>query len=873
MTFVVSPARPRRRYSLAFRPSTLAIAGFALSLQTPFTAYAQQPNPPGVAPPATPQAAPPRPANPFLPPLAKLTYAPDRDYDLQHLAVTLDVNYAKRTFRGTAANTLAPLRAGGLRLIRLHAGPALEIEGCAVDGKAAPWTRDGAFIVVTAPATIPQGKPITVAVRYTGGSAQGGGFGQAGGGGFHWINGSPAQPSRVGFWTQGESSSNRDWAPTWDYPNDFATTETTTTVQEGWSVIGNGLLVGETANKAAKTHTFHWKMDQPHATYLLSLAAGPLEIKKAAWRGKPLYYVVPKGKAKLIDDSFSDTPDMLDFFSRITGVPYAWPKYAQNAMYDFGGGMENVSATTLGSGSLTDRRDGFRDMASLNSHELAHQWFGDLVTCKDWGQTWLNESFATFFQALYFEHSRGLNGYMGEIDGDMTGYIRSSRRYKRPIATNLYPSEGAMFDQHAYPKGGAVLHTLRRQMGDAAFFSGIKLYLTRNRHRPVESPDLSRALTDASGFNASRFFDQWVYKPGHPVLDYAWTFDDAKREVVVMVKQTQDTSDGTPIYDLPAKIGIVPGAEAGATRSMARVAVRLNAATQEFRLPSPLGKPDAVLLDPDHDFLREIPTLHWTKSEQYAIAEFAPNGGDRTEALRRLLADNPDEASVQLAIGLYLKDNGKFPALRSLSPLADLKREALRPVFRRLLTHPNYDRRAEAAQALAALPATPEDTQTFRTLALDPNAPYGVVVAALRALAAWDAKANADVLEKAAQMPSNREVIRLTALGQLTEKAPERAAPYLAAASAPAQDFELRRAALTLMGSVKADEPQTTTALLAALKDRDAQLVSRAATALGERGQKSALPALRAVQAAPPVVSDRGGFLQQLGDVIARLEK
>src|SRR5262249_2949191 len=153
-----------------------------------------------------------------------------------------------------------------------------------------------------------------------------------------------------------------------------------------------------------------------------------------------LYYAVPKGHGKQIDDTFGDTPDMLSFFSDFTGVKYPWPKYAQTIMYDFGGGMENVSATTLAEGALTDRREGFFNSDGLDAHELAHQWFGDLVTCKDWGHIWLNESFAEFFAMLYTEHRRGKAAYERQVEDETQGYLGESRRYQRPLATNLYPN-------------------------------------------------------------------------------------------------------------------------------------------------------------------------------------------------------------------------------------------------------------------------------------------------------------------------------------------------------------------------------------------------------------------------------------------------
>ena len=805
--------------------------------------------------------------NPFAPPRAKVTYAPDRVYDLQNITVTLSVDYTGKKFTGTSVNTLAPLR-DGLKTLPLNAGQGLKITSVLLDDAPAKYTRDGDLLTIATGRSITKGQNVKVAVSYEGGNVQGAGFGA--GGGFHWINPTDGNPDRVGFWTQGESNYNRQWAPTWDYPNDFATSETITTVPAEWNVVGNGVLVSDKVNADGKTRTVHWKMTQAHATYLLALVAGPFDMKKAKWEDVDLLYVVPKGKGSLIDASFGDTPDMLTFYSKITGVKYAWPKYAQNAMYDFGGGMENVSSTTLGEGSLTDARSGFRTMASLNSHELAHQWFGDLVTCQDWGEAWLNESFATFFQTLYFEHSRGKNGYDRETDNNMATYFREAQRYKRPISTKLYASPDNMFDSHTYPKGGTVLHTLRRKLGDEAFFAGIKLYLTRFRHSPVTADQLCRAMTDASGVNCQPFFDQWIFKPGHPVLEYAWNYDDAKKEVVLNLKQTQDTTDGTPIYDLPANIGIVTSG------GLTKIAVKADKAENEIRVPF-ASKPDAVLIDPDHDMLRELKTQP-ADAELRSVVQFAPNGGDRTTAMRRLLALNggkPTDEDVKVAADAVRADKGRFPALLTITPLADLKRDDLRPLFVELTKSESGVRRAQAVEALGLLKATPDDTALVRGLVNDKEE-YGVVSASVRTLAAWDGKANADVIAKAAQMPSRGEVVRAGAFFAIAKSDPEKGIPLLLDAAKSGTTPELRIAALRAMGSLPG-EPRTREAMLAALKDPAAstQLRFGLLQAIGQRGDKEFVPALREFAKSLPAdfPVQAAEFITTVADRIERGEK
>ena len=693
--------------------------------------------------------------SPFAPPNASLHYALDRTCDLLNVTVDIDVDYPSRTFKGTSVNTLSPLR-NGIKEVMLMAGAPLQINSVEVDGASAKYRREGKHIFVTTPPLV-RGKPINIKISYQAKNSKAQPFG--GEGGFHWIEPTPTNATRVGFWTQGESESNSEWAPTWDYPNDLATSETRCTVQSDWEMIGNGTLVGTKLSADKKRKTWDWKMTQPHATYLLTLVGGPLDVKRDKWEGVDLMYVTPRGEGYMIDDSFGHTKDMLSFYSRRLGVKYAWPKYAQLAMYDFGGGMENVSATTLGEGSLTEARDGWYRMDSLNSHELGHQWFGDLVTCKDWGDAWLNESFATFMQFIYFEHSRGQVGYDWEVEDAIRSYLLEARRYKRPISTKMYPNADAMFDSHTYPKGGAVLHTLRKFLGDESFFNGLNYYLTKWRHTPVESAQLRRSITEACGINVEPFWAQWFEKPGHPVLDYAWVAEGGK--VKLTVKQTQDTSDGTPVYDIPATVDLITS-NGGHTL----IPVHLSKTEETFELPAPSGS-FAVVLDPKHEFLKEIPSLHWSDAELSIIARFAYNAPDRAEAFRALLK-NPTAEVIKLATDVVADDQGQSLVFRNISPLATLEKPELRAFWLSQLSHVNFDRRAAAVSALAKLPKDPNTISAFRSLITD-KAPSQVVVGAINALAEWDKKGNADVFTKAVSIKDRRNRISAAAKRALAD--------------------------------------------------------------------------------------------------------
>lgn len=688
--------------------------------------------------------------NPFAPPSASLHYALDRTCDLLNVDIDIDIDYPNRTFKGTSVNSLSPLR-NGLTEIMLMAGIPLNITAVRVDGVTANYRREGRNMFIKVKPTV-RGKVVKIAIDYNAKNSKARPFG-GGGGGFHWIEPTATNKTHVGFWTQGEAETNSEWCPTWDYPNDLATSDTRCTVQSDWDMIGNGSLLGTKLSADKKKKTYHWKMTQPHATYLLTLVGGPLDIKKDVWQGVDLWYVVPRGDGYLIDNSFANTKDMLTYFSSLLGVKYPWPKYAQNAMYDFGGGMENVSATTLGEGSLTEARDGHFNMDSLNSHELAHQWFGDLVTCKDWSDTWLNESFATFMQAMYFEHSRGKDAYDFEMDQNMRSYFNEARQYKRPISTKMYPNGDAMFDSHTYPKGGAVLHTLRKLLGDEAFFGGLNYYLTKWRHTPVESAQLRRAFTEYSGINVEPFWAQWFDKPGHPVIDYSWTYEGGK--VKLTVKQTQDTSDGTPIYDVKTSVDMI-----SPNGNHVMVPIRMTKADETFEFPSSL-KPGAVIFDPEHVFLREIPKLNWADSELTTIMKYGKNAPDRAEAMRRLM-DKPNDEEFKMVVDAVAADVKQVPVFRSLNGLANAAKPELRGFWMKQLEHANFERRASAVLALSKLPADPATTAKLRSLVND-KAPISVVIASISALANWDKAGNADLFRAAQKIKDRRNRIKAAA--------------------------------------------------------------------------------------------------------------
>ncbi|MHB8635367.1 MAG: M1 family aminopeptidase [Fimbriimonadaceae bacterium] len=769
--------------------------------------------------------------HPFSAPEATVHYAPDRMYDLQNLVLDMDVDYADRLLTATATNSIAALR-DGVTQLRFHAGASTKIDSVELNGRPAHFTRDAEGILVDCPPTrVGEKAVVTVHYHLKKSDTPNG----AGVRGWHWHEPTKNDPSKIGLWTNGETSDTRDWAVTWDYPNDFTTTETRTTVPVDWQVISNGVEISDTVNRGGKTRTVDWRMDQPHATYLTSIVAGPFDIKHDKWRGMPLYYVAPKGMGDKLDYTCIHTKDMLSFYSDRLGVKFPWPKYAEDFVYDFGGGQENVSATTFGL-FFTDPRAGYFASDSLLSHEMGHQWFGDYVTCKDWGQIWLNESFATWMEMSYTRFSRGEFAAQREMEQNSQGYFNESRRYKRPLATNFYSNPGVMFDQHTYPKGGVLLTSLERMLGSKLMLAGLHRYLVNHHNSPVETNMLCNSLTEATGINMHPWFDQWILKPGHPVIDWSWVWDDITRQVVVHVKQTQDTKDGTPIYDVPTHVALI-----SADGRVDRRPLHLNAADQDFQFPAD-AKPASVVFDPDHEFLREIPKNPWSAEELPFIAQYDPNCVDRAAAFNAMLAGTPSDAVVTIAVNLLKADKGFEPAIVDTSALAKLKRPNLRGFWELELRHDNFARRTVAVNALADLPATPQENARLRSLINDSQA-YEVVAAAIRASAKVDYAGSQAEIEHQAKTSDNAQV-RGAALGVLAINDAPGAVDMIFASMTPDQPDAVQQAGMAALADIKGDDPRIVPALRAALQSTDFRSLLSAVQIASKRKIKELIPDL-----------------------------
>ncbi len=408
-------------------------------------------------------------------------YARSRDYDLQNVRTHLRFDIEQRKIMGEATESLKLLRDGTSELRFDSVG--LAIESVTLNRNAAKFEVKPDALLVSLPQKVRKGEHYEVTIHYSGQPAKG----------LYFIlpdKNYPNQPKEI--WSQGESEDTRYYIPIYDYPNDRTASEMLLTVPADWWTVSNGKLAG-IKTEADGSKTWDWKQTEPLSTYLISVVAGEFVEKKESWRGMPVEYAVPKGQEFQIDTTFLRTKGMLDAFSDALDVRYPWAKYAQTSVDDFiVGGMENTSATTLTVRGLVHPKlagEMLYGSDDLDSHELAHQWFGDLVTCKDWANIWLNEGFATYFEHYWMEKQFGKDDADYEFWTDGNRWMNQKRLFGVPIVTRQ-SDQDLELEGNIYTKGGLVLKMLREKLGDADFFAGLHHYLEVNRGKNVVTADL-----------------------------------------------------------------------------------------------------------------------------------------------------------------------------------------------------------------------------------------------------------------------------------------------------------------------------------------------------------------------------------------------
>ncbi len=554
------------------------------------------------------------------------------------------------------------------------------------------------------------------------------------------------KPTQI--WTQGETESNSAWFPTIDKTHQKTTQELMVTVDNRYVTLSNGKLISQKKN-ADGTRTDYWKMDLPHSPYLFFLGVGNYAIIKDKYKDKEVNYYVEPEYASVAKKIFGNTPEMIAFFSKITGVEYPWIKYSQITGRDYvAGAMENTTATIHQETAQQDARqllDG-NIWESTIAHELFHQWFGDYVTTESWSNVTLNESFADYSQTLWDEYKYGKDAGDAENYQGMQTYLTPGNE-KKDLVRFYYANKEDMFDRVSYQKGGRILHMLRNYVGDSAFFKAINNYLTTNKFKSAEAHQLRLAFEEVTGRDLNWYFNQWYFGSGHPSVNIEYKYDDAAGKVDVIITQTQKTGK---IFTLPMAIDIYNGT------NKERHQVWVKNATDTFTFHYS-KHPDLVNVDGDKVML-------WAKKDSKTLDnyihqyQYAGNYLDRREAIEFASKNQKDPKALDL-IKIALKD--KYEGLRNYTiSLLNLRDETVKKeVEPILLDMAKNDKKSFVRGAAISKLGTykkPEYAEFFSAATKDSS--YSVSGHALNALSQIDEDAAMTIVRKFSKTPARGEL-------------------------------------------------------------------------------------------------------------------
>jgi len=754
----------------------------------------------------------------------------DRPIDLLHLRLEASVDLEKKELLGHATLDFAALRP--VRVIRLDA-VGLKIDSATLTGGECEASYDGKTLEIVPKKPLALGEAAQVTVDYACTDPEQGLYFRGP------TTAEPTVPWQV--WSQGETDENRYWIPLPDQPNERMTSELVVTAKQGLEVLSNGRLEEKKEN-ADGTATWHYVQEEDHVPYLITLVVGSFDVIREEWHGKPVEYWVPPGRDDDAHRAFARTRDMLTFFSEAFG-PYAWDKYAQVVVEQFThGGMENTSATTLTDRTLHDER-AHLDYSSdwLVAHEMAHQWFGDLLTCADWAHVWLNEGFASYAEALWAEHDLGHDEYEYEMWDKRQPAIDGGK--KLPIVYRSYAGEWEQFDNRAYPKGAWVLHMLRCRLGDELFWQALRRYVAERAHTCVETSDLRRSFENATGQSLGRFFYDWTERPGNPVVEvhHGWNAEKGMAEIHVLQKQ-----DGEAFH-FPLTVEYTCG---GKTFS-----VDCDVTAKEARFFAPLpARPEMIRVDPGFSVLMEITE---DKGRELWVKQLTsdPSVAGRILAAQALGRTRRDED--RLALGAALPKEPFWGVQKEIAKqLGESGGDKSRDALLAAVALPNPKARRAVVEALGKFRNDPLVLAALEKIAIGGDPSYYVEAEAIKGYAAMRPKDGVAKLTPLLSRDSHNDVIREAILGGLGGLLDPAATDILIAWTARGKPRTCRGAALDGLANLATacawDGAQTARVVEAAQlcleKSENGRLKARAADTLRALGQQ-AQPALGALEA------------------------
>ena len=481
--------------------------------------------------------------------LAQPKWIRSHNADIKHLAIDLQFDWKKKQAYGTAEITFSLINSDNK--VTLDAG-MLTINSIASGGELLKYQYDGGAkddgLLIFLDHNHNSGEEITIRIDYHtnwkndidpnalwGNNGKGLRFSQP-------TSNDPLKPREI--WSMGYPQSNRYWFPGYDSPNDFRTTEFKATVDSDLTVISNGKLV-ETKLNTDGTKTFHWRQDVPYVNHLTSFVVGEYIDVLQNVDGVELHNYSYKGEVDATKASVEQLPDMVRFFSEVTGVKYPHGSYSQIFIQDAPWGIGYNTMAIQTENMVDDDRthaDFLYLWDGLEAEALANQWFGSYLTPHDWSHVWLSRSFAHYFDELYDEHKNGRAEFLlWRLSADHATYLADwNAGLRRPLVTkNFDDIDSFTGDNYSFFRGALVLHMLRKQLGEEKWLKAIRHYVRSNANGSVTTEDLRKSIEGSTGESMDWFFDQWVYKMGHPFFEVTKTYDAIRKQVTINIKQVQ----------------------------------------------------------------------------------------------------------------------------------------------------------------------------------------------------------------------------------------------------------------------------------------------------------------------------------------------
>lgn len=701
--------------------------------------------------------------------IAQTTYKAEQEkvHDLVHTKLKVDFNFSKKTMNGEAWVTAKPHFYSSDK-ITLDAN-AMLIHAVEMNTKKLSFNYDEYELIIDLPKTYQKNEEFTIYIKYTARPEKvkdKGSKAITDAKGLYFINADGIDKNKpTQIWTQGETQANSAWFPTLDAPNQKTSQEIYITVPNKYKTLSNGTLINQT--KKGDNRTDYWKQDLKHAPYLAFMGVGEFEIINDSYKNIPVNYYVEKEYAPYAKAIFGNTPEMIGFFADKLGVEYPWEKYSQIVVRDYvSGAMENTTAVVHAEQAYQKPGQLIDDNLHENTiaHEIMHHWFGNLVTSESWSNVTLNESFANYGEYLWRAHKYGKTNaemhYFEQVEAYKNGQNES-----KSLVRFTYDDKEELFDLVSYNKGGAILHMLRNYLGDEAFFTGLKNYLTTYKFQKAEVHQLRLIFEELTGKDLNWFFSQWYFGANHPNIEVSYDYNTLRKTVTVNIIQLQGEQ-----FKFPFAIDIFEGTK----RTRHHVFIEGNDASFSF----PYNKqPSLIQVNADNVLVCNI-NENKILSEYIFQLKNADNYAHRREALLEVVQKQEEKEAFNAIVGALNDDSYKIRklALQKIDLINKFsKKDAIRKIMRMANNDVKTIVQAEALNTLGKL--TDPELQPIFAKALESES-YSVLGKALIAMYYVDKEL---AIKKSKALPDEVRKILATPITQIfIEEKDESELPFIA---------------------------------------------------------------------------------------------